>query len=591
LRALPVLLIAGASCLHVALAGEKTVVSLRDYVEKELQYAGLSLRQDATLRIKALGDGVDNKKFSDPGMFAYGWIINADTRERVWEMDLGNTDKVKKGREFDGTVNLPRGDYEVYFVAYAYGASTWFSNYYINIDRRDKSRRDTDLKKRGIFSWFEDFFGEDLQRDWKERARLWGIDITLDDNVQYSTFTPPRARKDVLFKAIGAGEKERIRTGLDVTAPVTIGIYCIGEIGNDRSLVDYGWLVNQKTRERVWEMTKRNCSPAGGAEKNVEFDGTVSLAPGEYVLRYISDDSHSAADWNAAPPDDPLNYGITITLTDPKDAGKISLTSGEEKEESLIRLTGIGNDDLRSATFTLKKESSLRVYAIGERMYSRSEMADRGWIINARTREKVWWMDPDKTEPAGGDDKNRMSDEIITLPAGTYTVFYASDGSHSYNDWNTDPPYDEEHWGITIYPAPDNFNKANFATGGDASGAGVIAQIVRVGDSENRQTSFTLSKRTKVRIYAIGEGQNHEMFDYGWISKGAGGDVLWEMTYPMTFNAGGAKKNRMVNTTLVLDAGSYTLHYRSDDSHSYNDWNQDPPDDPTMWGITIYAEE
>lgn len=591
LWALPAPVIAGLVFFQVATAGEKTVVSLRDFETKELKYAGLTLKSDAAVRIRALGDGMDNKKMAETGMFAYGWIIDAGTRQPVWTMEMRNTDKVKNGREFDETVNLPHGDYEVYFVAYAFGTSSWFSNYYVNIDRRETLPGDAGGKKRGVFSWFEDFFGEDVQKDWKEHSKLWGMEISLDDKVQYSTFTPPLERKNVLFKATGVGERARVRTGITVKSPVTVKVYAIGEIGSDRHLVDYGWIINRKTRERVWEMDRRNCDPAGGGKKNVMFNGTVTLTAGDYMLNYISDDSHSSIDWNAAPPDDPLNYGITVSLVDPKDAGAVSITSGEEKEEALIRLTGIGDNDFRSSTFTLKKETSLRVYALGERMYSRSEMADYGWIINARTREKVWMMDPDGSEPAGGGDKNRMVDEIITLPAGTYTVFYTSDGSHSFNDWNTDPPFDEEHWGITIYPAPDHFDKANFSTGGKAAEEGLIAQIVRVGDSENRRTSFTLKKRTKVRIYALGEGGNHEMYDYGWIEKGNGGEVVWEMTFAMTFHAGGAKKNRLVNTTLVLEPGSYTLRYRSDDSHSFNDWNSDPPDDPTMWGITLYVEE
>ncbi len=591
LRTLPTLLLAGLVFSQIAGAGEKTVVSLRDFVEKELKYSGLTLKGDASLKIKALGDGIDNKKMSEMGMFAYGWIIDAATRERVWTMDLRNTDKVKMGREFEESIDLPKGDYEVYFVAYAFGSSSWFSNYYVNIDRRETNTGSGDAKKRGVFSWFEDFFDEDAAKAWKERSKLWGIEIALDDKVQHSTFTPPRERKNVVFKSIGAGEKVRVRTGLQVKNPVTVGLYCIGELGNNRDVADYGWIINRKTRDRVWAMDKRNSAPAGGAKKNIVFDGKVELAPGDYVLNYISDDSHSPLDWNAAPPDDPLNYGITMFLSDPKDAGSISLTSGEEKDEALIRLTGIGDEEFRSSTFTLKKESSLRIYAVGERMYSRSEMADRGWIINARTREKVWSMDPDGTEPAGGDEKNRMADEIVTLPAGTFTVFYATDGSHAYDDWNSDPPIDEEHYGITIYAAPENFSKANFTTGGDAAGAGVLAQIVRIRDGENRETSFTLKKRTQVRVYALGEGQNHEMYDYGWIENANGRETTWEMTYATTFHAGGDKKNRMVNTTIVLEAGTYTLHFQTDDSHSFNDWNSDPPDDPTMYGITLYADD
>jgi len=81
------------------------------------------------------------------------------------------------------------------------------------------------------------------------------------------------------------------------------------------------------------------------------------------------------------------------------------------------------------------------------------------------------------------------------------------------------------------------------------------------------------------------------MYDYGWIENASTGTVVWEMTYSMTFHAGGGRKNRSVNTTLLLEKGDYLLRYRSDDSHSYNDWNVEPPDDPEYWGITLYRDE
>jgi len=40
--------------------------------------------------------------------------------------------------------------------------------------------------------------------------------------------------------------------------------------------------------------------------------------------------------------------------------------------------------------------------------------------------------------------------------------------------------------------------------------------------------------------------------------------------------------------TVKLPAGSYVLHYRSDGSHSFDDWNDDEPDDPESWGITVF---
>jgi len=59
----------------------------------------------------------------------------------------------------------------------------------------------------------------------------------------------------------------------------------------------------------------------------------------------------------------------------------------------------------------------------------------------------------------------------------------------------------------------------------------------------------------------------------------------------MTVHAGGARKNRMIQTSILLDRGEYVLHYMTDDSHAYGDWNVDPPDDQEYYGITIYREE
>jgi len=572
----------------LANAGERTIVSLRDFETEELKFSGFTLMNDATVNIRALGDGIDNKKMSELGMFAYGWIIDAVSRKPVWVMDLRNTDRVKKGREFEGSVDLPKGSYEVYFTAFAFGGSTWFSNFYINIDRR-RSNDYVDGKKKGVFDWFEDWFGDDSQAEWEEKVRAWGIDLLVDDNTRSSIFTAPMERKNVIFKSIGVGEKVKVQTGLQVKNGLTIGVYCLGEQATARHIADGGWLINRSTRERICSLERRYGSPAGGAKKNIKFDGEVRLEPGDYILTYMTDDSHSSPDWNAAPPFDPLNYGVTIYLTNPEDAGNIKLTDGDEKEPSLISLVGLGASDTKSSTFTLKEASSLRIYALGEREYSRRQMADFGWIINTRTREKVWTMDAQHTQPAGGDEKNRVADEIVSLPAGTYTVFFKSDDSHSYEDWNSDPPMDEDHWGITIYGADKNFDSKNFVSGGDDREAGILAQINLVGDSQKRHATFDIKKATEVRIYALGEGQNHEMYDYGWIENSSG-NIVWEMTYTMTFHAGGGKKNRMVDTKMMFSPGRYTVHYRTDDSHAFNDWNTKPPEDPTMWGITLFED-
>ena len=100
-------------------------------------------------------------------------------------------------------------------------------------------------------------------------------------------------------------------------------------------------------------------------------------------------------------------------------------------------------------------------------------------------------------------------------------------------------------------------------------------------------TRFTVARDSDVRIYALGEGVDREMVDYGWIEDARTRRTVWEMTYRTSDPAGGARKNRVFDGTIRLPAGNYILRYESDGSHAYGDWNDDPPDDPDAWGVTL----
>lgn len=577
-----------------ASAGERLIIELKDFSRTELKCGGFTLSKETKVHIKGLGAGGDKKElFSNSDMYAYAWIIDAGTRSLVWQMTRTNTTKEGKERKFDGEVTLPKGSYEAYFSAYAYIGGSSFTTYNMNVDPR---RNDPNRKKNnrdGFFEWFGDMFGEDFERDWKKRSREWGADLYVDDSYpDIQLFSVPKELSYVVFKATKLGESEHVRQQFVVSKQISLRIYALGEMVRNNPPQDYGWIINTRTHKRVWEMERGNLHAAGGAEKNVKFDDTVTLPPGEFTLYYLTDDSHSFVDWNSAPPEDPFNYGITMMTTNEADKAAFKLSSTPSEEKNIIaQITEVGNDETKSIAFLLKEDTPVRIYAIGEASNSRRQMADYGWIINTRTRQKVWTMDYDRTERGGGAAKNRMVDEIITLPKGEYSVMYQTDDSHAFNEWNDSPPFDPEHWGISIYGSGEKFTMSNVELNPVSRNAGVIAQITRVGNNVNRKISFTLSHPTRVRVYAIGEGQNKEMADYGWIENASTQAVIWEMTYSMTFHAGGGRKNRLVNTTMLLDKGEYILQFVSDDSHAYNDWNTDPPDDPTMWGITVMEEK
>jgi len=123
---------------------------------------------------------------------------------------------------------------------------------------------------------------------------------------------------------------------------------------------------------------------------------------------------------------------------------------------------------------------------------------------------------------------------------------------------------------------------------GDLVKLPLIAQIVQVLDNEDKTVAFSLPSSQNVRIFAIGEGQGGEMFDYGWVENDKGSRV-WEMQEATTAHAGGAGKNRKVDAVITLAAGNYKLRYKSDDSHAFDHWNSLPPD-INFWGIAVYKK-
>ena len=263
----------------------------------------------------------------------------------------------------------------------------------------------------------------------------------------------------------------------------------------------------------------------------------------------------------------------------------INVPAPPSEDGAFLSLTGVGDDEIASQGFSLSSPMDVRVYAIGEG--NPREMNDFGWIIDAATREPVWNMEYRDTEGAGGATKNRMVNEVVTLDPGNYIVYYLTDGSHSWDDWNSSPPKHENAWGITLLAADGQLNSdiiGEYDVGADPS---IIAQLIAIRDDDSRGAPFTLETDAEIRVYALGEGESGDMYDYAWIEDAETERAVWEMTYRATEHAGGAQKNRAFNSTIMLPAGDYLLRYEADDSHSLESWNVSPPHDPFAYGVTL----
>jgi hypothetical protein len=562
--------------------------------QTELKYAGFDLARPATVHVRATGAGGDQGwTYKDDEMYAYSWILNAGTREPVWELTANNARKHGDDRTFDGTITLPAGSYEVYSSACTFVYHTTFTHFNVNVDHRHHPLFGGESKtERHFFSWLTDWWADDIGEAWDKHAKNWGIDLQVDESVgeSVSSFTPPKVPEGSVLRATGLGDDAVVRKSFSLSAPADISIRSLGENQSGEECADYGWIVDTRTRNRVWETDCHNMHEAGGARKNILSTSHIRLDKGSYVLYCITDDSHSTSDWNDAPPYDPLNWGTSLVIEDEKERASFALTRYAEDQNVVVSIVKAGDNFSRSEGFTLKEETRLRVLAFGERSNNRRTMADYGTIMEARSRTRVWTMDPERTRYAGGASKNRYIDEVIALPAGSYVVSYVTDDSHAYGAWNDAPPFDPEHYGITVEGADPSFSPGTVSKYVEERDKSIIAQIVRVGDNADRSVRFSLDRTTRIRIYAIGEAQNREMFDYGWIEDAKSATVIWEMTYGMTFHAGGGRKNRMLNSSIVLEKGTYVLRFKTDDSHAYNDWNTDPPDDREFYGITLYLD-
>jgi hypothetical protein len=507
------------------------------------------------------------------GIGSSAWIIDKGTRTVVWK--LRNAKEHRKSRglsDYDDVIQLPKGEYEVYYAAYpdpSDGVESFgdfmelLSSRIFDGRRRDRDYADLMITVRG--------HGKSVGREGVDR---WQQEL----------------KQSALVSLSGLWDNDYVHQGFVLDKPTEINVYALGE-SQDENLDDYGWIINAKTGSRVWEMDGRHMKNAGGARKNRMFHETLQLPAGQYVAYFVTDGSHSFRAWNAPPPYDPTFWGLTIWVKDEaqrKYAKTFDFKPATEKNV-IADLTRLGDHESRSKSFSLRKGMDVRIYALGEGRDQ--DMSDYGWIVDASTRKKVWKMEYDETRHAGGDKKNRLVDKVIHLDKGNYVVHFVTDDTHSYRDWNSSPPFDPEHWGITLSGVSDQYDPKDVAAFEERENLSVLASILQVGDDERRRKEFTLSKTSDIHIYSVGEGRDGEMYDYAWIEDANSGKTVWRMKYRSTDAAGGASKNRLFDGTISLPSGKYIVFYETDDSHAYNEWNDTPPDDPDGWGVTISLEK
>lgn len=554
-------------------------ISLGDVYPKEVRIQGFSVAQSGDVEISGAG-----AVFEDDWklLIYYGWIIDADTREVVWHLFdymKGEDADVDGPFDFRTKVNLTKGNYELYFAGM-----------YDNRNWSNRRNWDNDWSFSGFGETMDWLFGS---RD-KERYRRSAQDelfIKLKGNglnTEDASGFLDRKRDDAIVSFIKTRDNERFSEGFTLTGPTQLQVYALGE-GDDDEMFDYAWIMDANTRKRVFEMDYRDSRYAGGARKNLKVNEKITLPAGSYLVNYTTDDSHSFQRWNALPPDDIQFWGISVWAV-AKDRKNVIAYQEPKTIKPIVSLTRARDDEMLAKGISIKKTMDVRVYCLGEEGHG-DNMADFGWIIDARTRERIWRMKQYKTRHGGGADKNRYVEEIITLDPGDYIVYYATDDSHAYRDWNSSQPYEPEMWGITVWATNESdlknvepFHPEEYKNENE------LAVIAMVGDRALVKKTFSLESDSRVRVLGLGEGSGGDMYDYGFIKNLDTGKIVWEMDYRNSEHGGGARKNREFNEAFMLEKGTYRVYFETDGSHSYRRWNDDPPNNQELWGITVLKE-
>ncbi len=448
LRAGALLMLFAAFAPAAQPGGEPRIVALHGFETAEVRQQGFTLPRALKVHIYAKGGGLRPilRASSDNPLFAYGWILNAVTREVVWQMDGSNTKRDWEYRVADRYLDLPAGSYEAYFANHGFGQGLFFAQWTRNIDRRTLEARAA-ARPHGCRA----ALGADdasLLRHWREQVGNYGLEIYLPGGQpsEVATFEAPLRWKNIVVTLPADADNGHWTQAFHLRRPDTLHVYAEGE-GSGRTLRDYGWITEARSRLRVWEMAMDKSQYAGGARKNRRQVETLQLPAGDYEASFVTDDSHSPADWNVAPPCDPGLYGLTLSVPADEDLPAVTLTKPLEWS-LLAELVRVGNDQDRRASFSLATAQSVRVYAIAEG--GGGDMADEAWLEDAAGK-RVWTMERGRTHHAGGAFKNRLADEVVRLPKGTYTLRFKTGDSHAYGHWNDDPPWDPEHYGVTVY--------------------------------------------------------------------------------------------------------------------------------------------
>jgi hypothetical protein len=570
------------------------LVVYADLNPDELVHASLTVDRPVQIAVEGIGSFESEESGPAARLAAYGWLLRRENREVVWSMDPAAAGRDRTLAVTRDTIELSPGTYEVFYASFGNRIEGRFGLSILN----------RLLGERGA---------------WRGDADRWRLILrTLDGQPggahllgSQSTAALSPAQDGMIWSTAPMEGSESGEFVFQLAEPARIRAYAVGEIDNRQ--MDYGWIDDAVTGERMWEMTLENTEPAGGWDVNRLFAGAIELPPGIYRAACETDARHAYGDWLGNPPVDPAAWGLTL-YADAEEA--VAPFDPWTMRAPIVQIDRVGDDERRTVQFRVRRPIQIAASVLGE--LGDNGRYDYAWIRDNESQTTVWEMTAERSQPAGGRN-NRRELAFLTLEPSTYSVTYETDDSHSFESWRHGSPDHPERWGVTLFAVQEDVDSTAVEVLGasqeDLSASArtedgappppptgpqadlpdlpgeAIVELTRLGNEQHVSRSFTLESPRVLQIRALGEISLSAPYDYGWIEHAETGEIIWQMTWQNTIPAGGGDQNRMFDGTLSLGPGAYVAHFRTDFSHAYGDFGDDAPHFPDAWGIAIVNPE
>ncbi|MFL0354666.1 two-component regulator propeller domain-containing protein [Xanthomarina sp. GH4-25] len=129
-----------------------------------------------------------------------------------------------------------------------------------------------------------------------------------------------------------------------------------------------------------------------------------------------------------------------------------------QRKKVIAKLLEVTDNQNLTQTFEITKTGTYLIASVGEGNVT--SMSDFGLLQNA-AKDTLWISNQfEKTNYAGGANKNRIEVKLIDLQPGTYELKYHSDDNHSFSDWNALPPDKTSLYGIVLVDLNDASDNA-----------------------------------------------------------------------------------------------------------------------------------